>query len=70
MFMEYRSVGTSGLKVSEIGLGTNSFGDRVDEQTSISVIEHALELGISLVDTAEMYAQGRSEEIVSCSPPD
>ena len=62
--MEYRSIGKSGLKVSEIGLGTNSFGNRADEQTSISVIEHALELGINLIDTAEMYAQGRSEEIV------
>jgi len=62
--MEYRSIGKSGLKVSEIGLGTNSFGNRADEQTSIGVIECALELGINFIDTAEMYAQGRSEEIV------
>ena len=36
--MNYRRIGKSGLKVSEIGLGTNAFGGRADEQTSISII--------------------------------
>lgn len=62
--MEYRNLGKSGLKVSEIGLGTNAFGDRADEQVSISIVNYALELGINFIDTAEMYTQGRSEEIV------
>ncbi len=62
--MDYRGLGKSGLKVSEIGLGTNAFGGRADEQTSISIINHALELGINFIDTAEMYTQGRSEEVV------
>ncbi len=62
--MEYRRLGKSGLKVSAIGLGTNAFGSRADEQTSIKTIEHALELGINFIDTAESYTQGRSEEIV------
>jgi len=62
--MDYRGLGKSGLKVSEIGLGTNTFGSRADEQTSISIINNALELGINFIDTAEMYTQGRSEEII------
>ncbi len=62
--MEYRRLGKSGLRVSAIGLGTNAFGSRADEQTSIKTIEHALELGVNFIDTAESYTQGRSEEIV------
>ena len=63
-FMEYRTLGKSGLRVSEIGLGGNNFGGWADEQTSINIIGHALELGINFIDTAAMYSQGRSEEIV------
>ncbi|MFC2012704.1 aldo/keto reductase [Chloroflexota bacterium] len=62
--MEYRRLGKSGLKVSEIGLGTNNLGGRTDEQTSINIISHALELGVNFIDTAELYTRGRSEEIV------
>ena len=62
--MNYRGIGKSGLKVSGIGLGTNAFGGRADEQTSISIINAALELGINFIDTAERYTQGRSEEII------
>ena len=56
--MEYRTLGKSGLKVSEIGLGGNNFGGWADEQTSINIIDHALELGINFIDTAAMYSQG------------
>ena len=62
--MEYRKIGNSGLKISEIGLGSNNFGGRANEEASIEVINHALEMGINFIDTAELYAQGRSEEIV------
>ena len=62
--MKYRKLGNSGLKVSEIGLGGNVFGKWADEQTSIDVINHALDLGINYIDTADMYGQGRSEEVV------
>jgi aryl-alcohol dehydrogenase-like predicted oxidoreductase len=62
--MNYRRLGKSGLKVSEIGLGTNSYGVETDEPTAISIVDHALELGINFIDTAEMYTKGRSEEIV------
>lgn len=62
--MEYRKLGRSGLRISEIGLGVNTFGWYVDEQTSISIVNHALDLGINYIDTADWYNQGRSEEFV------
>lgn len=62
--MEYRKLGNSGLKVSEIGLGGNNFGWWADEPTSIAVINHAIDLGINFIDTADMYDRGRSEEFV------
>ncbi len=62
--MEYRKLGNSGLKISEIGLGTNTFGMTADETTSIQIINRALELGINFIDTAAMYARGKSEEII------
>jgi aryl-alcohol dehydrogenase-like predicted oxidoreductase len=62
--MEYRNLGSSGLKVSVLGLGANNFGWWIDEQRSITVINHALELGINFIDTADMYDRGRSEEFI------
>ena len=62
--MEYRKLGNSGLKVSELGLGANNFGWWIDEKTSIEVIHYALDQGINFIDTADMYDQGHSEEII------
>jgi len=62
--MEYRRLGSSGLKVSEVGLGSNNFGWRLDEQSSIRVIEHALDVGINFIDTADVYGRGQSEEFI------
>jgi aryl-alcohol dehydrogenase-like predicted oxidoreductase len=62
--VEYRNLGKSGLKVSAIGLGGNNFGWWADEQTSITVINRALESGINFIDTADVYDRGRSEEFV------
>ena len=62
--MKYRRLGNSGLKVTEIGLGGNNFGAMADEETSLNIIKHALEMGINFIDTAEIYSQGRSEELV------
>jgi len=62
--MEYRNLGKAGLKVSEIGLGSNNFGWWADEQTSITIINHALDLGVNFIDTADMYGKGQSEEFV------
>ena len=62
--MEYRKLGNSGLKVSEIGLGTNTFRKRIDEPTSIAIVNRAIEMGITYIDTADTYDQGGSEEFV------
>lgn len=62
--MEYRNLGRSGLKVSAMSLGTNAFGTRADEATSIAVVHKALDLGINLLDTADVYGNGESERII------
>jgi aryl-alcohol dehydrogenase-like predicted oxidoreductase len=62
--MEYRSLGRTGIQVSELCLGTMNFGSSTDETESIKIIEAAIEAGINFIDTANCYGQGRSEEIV------
>jgi aryl-alcohol dehydrogenase-like predicted oxidoreductase len=62
--MEYLSLGRTGIKVSLIGLGTNSFGGRADRATSIAILHRALEAGITLIDTANMYTATQSESII------
>lgn len=62
--MEYRNLGSSGLKVSTLGLGGNTFGWYIDEQGTAAVINRALDSGINFIDTADMYDKGRSEEFV------
>jgi aryl-alcohol dehydrogenase-like predicted oxidoreductase len=62
--MEYRNLGTSGLKVSAIGLGGNTFGWWADEAASAKVIDAALEAGVNFIDTADMYDRGRSEDFI------
>ena len=62
--MNYRNLGQSGLKVSQICLGTNNFGGQVDEETSIKIVNRALDCGINVIDTANIYTGGKSEEVV------
>jgi aryl-alcohol dehydrogenase-like predicted oxidoreductase len=62
--MNYRNLGSSGLKVSAIGLGTNQFGGKVDAETTKNIIHAALDLGINFIDTADAYQGGRSEEFI------
>jgi aryl-alcohol dehydrogenase-like predicted oxidoreductase len=62
--METRRIGTSGLEVSALGLGCNNFGGRLDRQASIRVIHAAIDLGVTLIDTADIYSTGASEEII------
>ena len=62
--MRYRSLGHSGLLVSVAGLGCNNFGRRLDTEATRSVIDAAIDAGITLLDTADMYGTGRSEEIL------
>ena len=62
--MKYRKLGKTGLKVSEICLGTMTFGNQIDEAESIKLIRWTIDAGINFIDTADMYVDGRTEEIV------
>ncbi|MFC1941076.1 aldo/keto reductase [Chloroflexota bacterium] len=62
--IKYRRLGNSALKVSEIRVGCVNFATRTDEETSINIINHALEMGINFIDTADLYAQGQPDEFV------
>ena len=63
--MQIRNLGGSGLRVSAVGLGCNNFGQRTDLETSRKVIHKAIDLGITLFDTADIYAgMGGSETVL------
>jgi aryl-alcohol dehydrogenase-like predicted oxidoreductase len=65
--MKTRRLGTQGLSVSELGLGCmgmSAWYGSTDEQESTATIHRALELGITLLDTADVYGQGANEELV------
>ena len=60
--MQERNLGSSGLRVSVVGLGCNNFGARIDAEATRKVVHRALDLGITLFDTADMYGnRGGSE---------
>ncbi len=63
--MEYRKVGRTGLKVSAFCLGTMMFGRQVEEPESVRIIQHAIDRGVNFIDTADMYVNGVTEEIVA-----
>jgi aryl-alcohol dehydrogenase-like predicted oxidoreductase len=64
--MQYRSLGRTGIKVSPYALGAMMFGTigNPDHDDSIRIIHKALDAGINVIDTADMYSRGESEEIV------
>jgi aryl-alcohol dehydrogenase-like predicted oxidoreductase len=64
--MQTRKLGKSGIDVSIVGLGTNNFGDRIDLDATREVLHAALDLGVTLIDTAESYGKvsGASEEFI------
>jgi aryl-alcohol dehydrogenase-like predicted oxidoreductase len=65
--MEKRALGRSGLQVSSIGLGCmgmSEFYGPGDEAESISVVHRAIELGVTFLDTADVYGSGHNEELV------
>lgn len=69
--MNYKSLGNTGLMVSELCLGTMTFGDKgffkvmggLGQQNADELVKHAVEAGINFIDTANVYAEGLSEEI-------
>ena len=62
--MKYRNLGRSGLKISPLCLGTMNFGGPTDETEALRVIGMSRDAGINFIDTANVYTEGRSEEIV------
>ncbi len=62
--MQYRHLPSTGLKVSEICLGTMTFGGQTNAEDSKSIIAYALDAGINFIDTANIYTQGESERIL------
>lgn len=69
--MKYRRLGRTGLKVSEICLGTMTFAGQSDEATALKIIDTAVEKGVTFIDTADVYpippdprTAGRTEEVI------
>src|SRR5882762_3717477 len=69
--MKTRHLGRTGLRVSEICLGTMTFGHQCDERTSFAIMDRAAAAGVDFIDTADVYpvppspeTAGRTEEIV------
>jgi aryl-alcohol dehydrogenase-like predicted oxidoreductase len=62
--MKLRRLGNSGLKVSEVGIGCNNFGMRIDAKETGAVVGAAIDAGITLFDTADVYGGTKSEEFL------
>ena len=69
MTMEHRQLGRSGLMVSAVGIGCNAFGARIDADRTTEVVDAALDVGVTLFDTADVYGgePGVSEELLGRS---
>src|SRR5579863_2419323 len=62
--VDYRYLGRSALKVSPLNLGTMMFGGETPDDEALRIIDKAREQGINFIDTADVYNDGRSEEVV------
>jgi aryl-alcohol dehydrogenase-like predicted oxidoreductase len=65
--LEYRDLGQTGMRVSEISLGTWAFGDgwgTVREDDAFGALNRAVDLGVNFLDTADVYGDGRSEKLI------
>jgi len=62
--MPFRRLGSSGLEVSIVCLGTMLFGDRTDAAVAKEIVAHAFDAGVNFIDTADAYADGASERMV------
>ncbi len=61
--MEYRPLGRTGVKVSELCLGCMTFGNTTEPEDSYTIVDRAIDAGINFLDTANVYSRGRSEEV-------
>ena len=62
--MEYSLLGRTGVRVSRLALGTMTFGGEADEETAAALLKRARDGGVNFIDTADVYKDGRSEEIL------
>jgi aryl-alcohol dehydrogenase-like predicted oxidoreductase len=62
-----RTLGTSGIPVSVVGIGCNAFGSRIDADQTRAVVDAAFEHGVTFFDTADTYGTGRSEELLGAA---
>jgi len=62
--MEYRRLGKSGLRIYPLVLGTLNFGNPTPQEEAFQMIDRAMDSGINLIDSADVYAQGESERII------
>jgi len=62
--MEYRSLGRTGVQVSQLCLGCMNFGGKTDADASAEIISTAIEAGVNFLDTADVYNAGLSEQII------
>lgn len=67
--MQYRTLGRTGLRVSDIGFGAMTIGGEIfgatDDQESLRALHRALDLGMNFIDTADAYGRGHSEELIA-----
>jgi aryl-alcohol dehydrogenase-like predicted oxidoreductase len=62
--MRMRTLGDGGPEVSVVGLGTNNFGPRIDYEQAFAVVDAAIDAGVTLFDTADIYGNGASEDFI------
>ena len=67
--MKYRRLGDTGLKVSQLGLGTMPFGGDTDESEAQAIVTACLDAGINLFDCADVYNAGAAETILAARRP-
>jgi aryl-alcohol dehydrogenase-like predicted oxidoreductase len=68
--MRYRTLGKSGIKVSEIGfgawtIGLDWWGKKIDDDEAIRMLKRAYDLGINFFETADIYGKGKSEKLIA-----
>ena len=62
--MKYRNLGRTGVQVSPLGFGTDNFADPTPEKECVRMLERAMDAGINLLDTGDLYAEGEGERII------
>lgn len=67
VMLPHRTLGTSNLQVSILGIGCNAFGSRIDQESTTSVVHAALDAGVNFFDTSDTYGLGQSEQMLGAA---